>query len=191
MSSGIILTQFAGPCEPSMPIALSAPGAHALCYGPADAASENALVQCFEQKVEAVDLAALPAETNNRPITRFCARLQSDTGPVTEKAPILMMVAFDVPPEMALEVERWYAEEHIPMLMRAPGWLRARRFEAIRSVGPRRYTSIALHDLRDLAVLDSNERALARSTAWRARLEETAWFQQAGRFVYRRIETML
>jgi len=76
------------------------------------------------------------------------------------------------------------------MLMRAPGWLRARRFEAVRSIGVRRYTSIALHDLRDLAVLDSKERALARSTQWRARLERASWFQQAGRFVYRRLDTL-
>jgi hypothetical protein len=190
MSSGIVLTQIEGRCEPVALTALAAPGAPALCYGPGGGMDESALVQCFDQGVEGVDLTALPTARDGRPITRFCARLQSDTGPVAEQAPILMVVAFDVPPEAALEVEQWYAKEHIPMLMRAPGWLRARRFEAVRSIGVRRYTSIALHDLRDLAVLDSKERALARSTQWRARLERASWFQQAGRFVYRRLDTL-
>lgn len=190
MSSGIILTQIRGSCAPALLTALGAPGAPALCYAPEGETDESALVQCFQEQVESVDLAALPVPTAVPLIARFCARLQSDTGAATEQAPLLMVVAFDVPLEAALEVERWYATEHIPMLMRAPGWLRARRFEAIRTIGARRYTSIALHDLRNLAVLNSAERALARSTEWRARLERNAWFQQAGRFVYRRIDTV-
>jgi len=189
MSSGIILTQIAGACGAGAIRALAAPGAEALCYAPAGWTEESALVQCFDQDLESVDLAALPASIDATPVARFSARLQSDTGPATERAPILMVIAFDVPREAAQEVEQWYAQEHIPMLMRAPGWLRARRYEAIRSVGARRFTSIALHDLRDLGVLESNERALARSTQWRARLEQTAWFQQAGRYAYQRIES--
>jgi hypothetical protein len=189
MSGGIILTQIAGSCGAKALQALATPGAEALCCAPAGWTEESALVQCFDEDVESVDLAALPAPVGGTVIGRFSARAVSDTGPAIEKAPILMIVAFDVPPETALEVERWYAEEHIPMLMRAPGWLRARRYEAIRSVGVRRYTSIALHDLRDLDVLDTKERALARSTEWRARLQQSAWFQDAGRFVYRRIDT--
>jgi hypothetical protein len=37
-------------------------------------------------------------------------------------------------------------------------------------------------------VLDSAERALARSTEWRAQLEKESWFAQAGRFVYECLE---
>jgi hypothetical protein len=37
-------------------------------------------------------------------------------------------------------------------------------------------------------VLDSAERALARSTEWRAQLEKERWFAQAGRFVYECLE---
>jgi len=191
MSSGIILTQIRGSCAPALLMALGAPGTPALCYAPEAETDESALLQCVQEQVESVDLETLPMAAAGQLIARFCARLQSDTGATTARAPILMVVAFDVPLEAASEVERWYATEHIPMLMRAPGWLRARRFEAIRSTGLRRYTSIALHDLRDLAVLDSAERALARSTEWRARLEQNSWFQRAGRFVYRRIDTVL
>ena len=40
------------------------------------------------------------------------------------------------------------------------------------------------HELRDAAVLGSAQRALARSTPWRAQLEQESWFAQAGRFIY-------
>jgi len=187
MSNGIILTQVAGACEPSALRQVAASGADAQFFVTADGAPEGAIIECLDGEAHSVNIAALPATLNDAPISRFSARLQSDTGLVAEWASILMIVAFNVPPESVSEVERWYAEEHIPMLMRAPGWLRARRFETVSSVGARCYTSIALHDLRDLKVLDSNERAVARSTAWRAQLERTAWFRQAGRFVYRRV----
>ena len=70
------------------------------------------------------------------------------------------------------------------MLLRAQGWLRMRRYEPIHLAGGPRWTHLALHELRDAAVLESEERALARSTPWRAQLEQESWFAQAGRFVY-------
>jgi hypothetical protein len=165
--------------------ALAAPGANTQYYVGCEGASGAALLQHFDEGAQWADLRSLPA--TGSVAARYAARLISDTGTVAELAPILMIVAFEVPAANADEVERWYAEEHIPMLMRAPGWLRARRFETITcSAGPK-FTSIALHDLRNLEVLGSEERRLARSTAWRARLEPSRWFQQAGRFVYRRI----
>lgn len=185
MSSGIILTQIAGPCGADALTALSVRGARAIRYAPEGWTHESALLQYFAEGLEAADLSTAPLAVEGTPVHRFAASLVSDTGPSVETAPIMMMIAFDVPPDAAQEVDRWYAQEHIPMLMRASGWLRARRFESIRCVGARHYTSIALHELRNLAVLDSNERTLARSTEWRARLEETDWFPKAGRFVYR------
>ncbi len=97
---------------------------------------------------------------------------------------VLMIVAFNVPIARTDEVERWYRQEHGPMLLRAPGWLRMRRYEPIHAAGGPPWTHLALHELRDAAVLESAERALARSTPWRAQLEQESWFAQAGRFVY-------
>jgi hypothetical protein len=188
MSSGIILTQIAGPCRAEALAALAVHGARGIRYGPDGWTQESALVQHFEHDLEAVALPVSPLMIEGAPITRFVAKLLSDTGPSAETAPTMMMIAFDVPLDAAQEVDQWYAEEHIPMLMRAPGWLRARRYESFQCVGTRHYTSIALHDLRNLEVLDSRERALARATPWRARLEQTDWFQKAGRFVYRCID---
>lgn len=114
------------------------------------------------------------------------ARLVQDSGPFTGQAPVIMLVAFDVPEAMREEVDRWYVEEHVPLLLRAPGWMRARRYDVeAMGEGSRRFTSLAFHQLADVSVLDSLERAFARSTEWRARLEHGGtWFGQAGRWVY-------
>lgn len=154
-----------------------------------------ALVQYFgRQPDKALSLqllASLPHTAEGVVPTRYACRELSDTGPYASAAealaPVLMIVAFDVPTDYEDEVERWYAEEHIPLLMRAPGWMRARRYQAVHCQGGRRFTSIALHELRSLAVLDSKERAFARSTEWRARLSPLPWFEAAGRFVYERV----
>jgi hypothetical protein len=96
-----------------------------------------------------------------------------------------MLVAFDVPANLTTEVDRWYEEEHIGLLMKADGWLRARRFRVPDFSNGPRWTSLAFHELRDISVMASPERAIARSTAWRAELEKGDWFKTAGRGVFR------
>jgi hypothetical protein len=95
-----------------------------------------------------------------------------------------MLVAFDVPAGRETEVDAWYDQEHIELLMRAEGWLRARRFK-VGDFRGKRWTSLAFHELRDLTVMDSAERKIARSTPWRAELEKEEWFRSAGRWLYR------
>jgi len=111
--------------------------------------------------------------------------LVSDSGPVAEKPGVIMLVAFDVPPELTEEVDRWYEEEHIGLLMKADGWHRARRFRVPNFSGGPPWTSLAFHELRDASALDSPERAIARSTPWRAELEKGEWFRSAGRGLFR------
>jgi len=107
-----------------------------------------------------------------------------DTGAVTEHYGVLMLVAFNVPAERAEEVEAWYVQEHVPLLMRAPGWLRARRYLVRNWYGPIKWTHLAFHELRNLGVLATEERAFARSTAWRAVLSAERWFEEAGRILF-------
>lgn len=111
----------------------------------------------------------------------------ADDAKTLEPAPFLMIVSFCVPDARCTEVDRWYEYEHAPLLLKAEGWLRARRCRAVASEGNARWTHIALHSLRDIETLASKERAFARSTEWRARLEQEQWFQQAGRWVYERV----
>lgn len=179
MNRGIILTQGRGALTGEALRALAQSGADdTVYYRSVEGAAHSAVVQYC---------ATAPPERAAAEAARYVCREVSDSGPSAEVAPVLMIVAFDVPADRQQSVERWYDVEHIPLLCRAPGWLRARRYEMQTCGGGPRYTSIALHELRDVKVLDSAERAYARATAWRASMSAEAWFMAAGRFVYERV----
>ncbi len=88
----------------------------------------------------------------------------------------LHMVLFAVPSDDVVEFERWYDEEHCPMLLRNRHWLQIRRY-SIREGTPDHWTHLALHYLGDLAALESAERRAARDTPWRKRLAAQPWFK--------------
>jgi hypothetical protein len=119
--------------------------------------------------------------------TRYICRLTTDTGEPAEKPGLLYVVAFTVPEPARAELDRWYDEEHVPMLMRADGWLRVRRYEILPGYAGPPWTQLVLHELRDERVLDSPERAAARDTPRRAALAAQPWFAESGRWLYRPI----
>jgi hypothetical protein len=71
----------------------------------------------------------------------------------------------DCPPALDVEFNRWYDEEHVPLLEGVAGMLRARRFRA--ASGTPRY--LALYDLADPG--------LPETAAWRRGIE-TPWSQR-------------
>jgi hypothetical protein len=123
--------------------------------------------------------------------TRYTADLISDTGEIgPDTAGALFVVAFAVPEAEEPEFEGWYAEEHVPLLMKVPGWLRVRRYRVRPgSAGPQ-WTHLALHEIADSSVLDAPERAAARDTPRRAELATRPWFR-SGRWTYRPIHHAL
>ena len=94
-------------------------------------------------------------------------------------APFLVSVYFSVPDDRADEFNRWYNEEHVPMLLGCSDWLMCRRF-TVEDGDPEPWTHLALHYLRDEKALKSPERAAANETPWRKKLAEESWFR--GRF---------
>jgi hypothetical protein len=119
--------------------------------------------------------------------TRYTCTLTSDTGPSDEQPGCLFVTAFAVPPTDERELESWYEEEHVPLLMQVDGWLRVRRYRTqLGGEGPP-WTHLALHELRDRDVMDAPERSRARATDRRAALAERAWFSSSGRWLYRPI----
>ena len=121
--------------------------------------------------------------------TRYTADELSDTGapaPGGAEPQALLAIAFAVPDADVAEFDGWYEEEHVPLLMRVPGWLRVRRYRVRPgSEGPP-WTHLALHELADAAALERPERAAARDTPRRAALARRDWFS-SGRWVYRPI----
>lgn len=72
------------------------------------------------------------------------------------------------PPEDGVDdFNAWYYEEHLPMLMRVPGWLRARRFRLADGNGP---AFVAIHDLETDDVFSDPAHDAALHTPWRDRV---------------------
>ena len=105
-------------------------------------------------------------------IRRF-VRPGADADPLA--APYVYAVWFAAPPDRDEAFNRWYDEDHCPLLLENPHWWQIRRYR-IRTGTPDRWTHLALHYLGDLAAMSSPERARARGTPWRARLAAEAWF---------------
>ncbi|WP_459548617.1 hypothetical protein [Nocardia sp. X0981] len=121
--------------------------------------------------------------------TRYIADQISDTAPdgtpsdETGGDHVLFAVAFNVPAEEEGDFEGWYEDEHVPLLMKVPGWLRVRRYRVRPgSAGPE-WTHLALHEITGHDALAAPERKAARDTPRRAELASRPWFT-SGRWVY-------
>jgi len=94
-----------------------------------------------------------------------------------------VLVETDVRPEDEENFDRWYEEEHIPMLAQVPGWLRSRRFilkeescfgtdQSKRVMPPPKH--LAIHEWASQEKLDSDAYALAVNTPWRNKIHNSA-----------------
>lgn len=118
--------------------------------------------------------------------TRFTGEEITDSGPAEVSGGFIAVVAFAVPPEREAAFDDWYDTEHSPMLLKAADWLRVRRYRVVDGEGGP-WTRLAIHDLASTEVMDSPERARARSGPKRDALATEDWFGQSGRWLYRRL----
>ena len=134
-------------------------------------------------------LRANPSERTQRilsSVAGFTRLICDERGRVGESdaESYLYAVAFSVPDERAEAYDQWYEDEHIPLLMKAPGWQQIRRFVVTDGVGAS-WTHLTLHYLKDLSALDSDARARARVAPLRNALSQEPWFGDSMRWVYR------
>jgi hypothetical protein len=115
--------------------------------------------------------------------TRFTADKISDAGASGAIGQYLSVVAFAVPEEDEAQFEAWYSREHVPLLLEADDWLRVHRYRVVSGEGGP-WTHLALHELASLEVMDSPERARARSGRARDALAALPWFGKSGRWLY-------
>lgn len=128
-----------------------------------------------------------------RSVTRFtrftCLELTSAARPRTpplEAAPVLYAVWFGVPAHAAADIEAWYREEHIPLLMEEPLWRAAVSYRVVHGE-PAHLTHLTLHYLESAEALKSPARQRARGTPWRQRLGREPWFRGL-QVLYERID---
>jgi hypothetical protein len=115
------------------------------------------------------------------PITTHRRR---DAGENAVEAAVVYPAFLRAPHDRLREVNRWYDEEHLPMLLSCPQWVMTRRFRITRQRGLD-YSHVALHYLTDLRALQSPERDAARNTPWRDGLIAEGWFAPEYRVCYR------
>lgn len=99
-----------------------------------------------------------------------CAQILPGSGAPDPAAQAQLMVCANVSAEHEAEFNRWYDEEHVPLLAKVPGVLAARRFLA--SAGTPRY--VALYDLAGAGVADHPEFKAALKTEWTRKMLATA-----------------
>jgi hypothetical protein len=102
---------------------------------------------------------------------RVYEQVSSDGAELERPGPVLMIVSMSVPTAVEDDMAAWYAEEHIPMLLAAPGWQRIRRYRLCAGTAP---AWLSLHDLASMDVFDTPEYKAAVSTPWRNRLVDSA-----------------
>jgi hypothetical protein len=95
----------------------------------------------------------------------------SDSGATGQAPPVLMAVSMSVPESAEADMEAWYVEEHIPMLLAVPGWRRSRRYVLSSGSAPK---YLSLHEIDSHASFDRPEYKAAVSTPWRNRIVESA-----------------
>ena len=122
-------------------------------------------------------------------IERFVGRplgtmRRQDVGEDIVDAAIAYPVFSRVPAEREAEINRWYDEEHLPILLGCPQWAMTRRFRVEAAHGLD-WTHVALHYLTDPRALESPQRDVARSTPWRSRLTAEGAFTAEYRVFYR------
>jgi hypothetical protein len=100
-------------------------------------------------------------------------------------APGLFLVTSWVPPGDEAEFDDWFDTEHVPLLLRVPGWRAVRRYRVIRST--RGATHLALHYLDGAEVLKSPGRTSAAQTAWTQRMAARPWFRDNVRAYYQAV----
>lgn len=86
---------------------------------------------------------------------------------------VLVAVSQDLYPGKAEEYQKWYLEEHIPMLSKIPGWLRTRLYVTAAVENKEQLEYVALHEYAPKNGLDGPEYQAAISTPWRNEVQKT------------------
>ena len=111
-------------------------------------------------------------------------RRRRDVGEDIVEAAVAYPAFLRVPDDRAAELNQWYDEEHLPILLTCRQWVMTRRFRATAAHGLD-WNHLALHYLTDVRALQSPERERARGTPWRDRLVAQGWFAAEYRVCYR------
>jgi hypothetical protein len=116
---------------------------------------------------------------------RIYTQLSSDGAVADGPAPVLLCVALSVPAGAEDDLQAWYTDEHIPMLLEVPGWQRIRRFRLVRGMDGPAPEFLSVHELAGPQVLEEPGYRAAISTPWRDRIVASALGRERRVFGFR------
>jgi hypothetical protein len=105
---------------------------------------------------------------------RVYEQVSDDGSAAGRLAPVILSVALSVPEGSEGDLAAWYTEEHIPMLLKVPGWRRIRRFRLVRAMDAPGPEFLSVHELAGPEVLEDPGYRAAISTPWRDRVVASA-----------------
>ena len=121
---------------------------------------------------------------------RVYEQISEDGSPVgrnPDPAPVILAVAMSVPEGSEDDLDAWYTEEHIPMLLEVPGWRRIRRYRLVRGLDGPGPDFLSLHELAGPEVLGEPGYRAAISTPWRDRVVASALRRERREFGLRNV----
>ncbi|MQA98364.1 MAG: hypothetical protein GEV11_28600 [Streptosporangiales bacterium] len=114
---------------------------------------------------------------------RVYEHLDDQGTPPAGPPPMVVARWLEAPPEHEEELLAWYGEEHIPLLLRTPGWNRCRRFQLREGGGPK---LLVLHEIDGPAVFDTDTYRAATDTPWRDKIMTVVTGNERRRFTFHR-----
>ena len=118
---------------------------------------------------------------------RVYEQISEDGSTAGRPAPMILAVSMSVPAESEQDLAAWYAEEHIPMLLRIPGWRRIRRYRLTRGMDAPGPDYLSLSELAGPEVLSEPGYRAAISTPWRDRVVASALRRERREFGLRNV----
>lgn len=107
-------------------------------------------------------------------------------GDLDREAPFLLPIGMPAPTEDLEELDRWYREEHVGLLLRSPCWHSIERYR-IEEISHGGWTRLMLHGVGSPTVVEDPFVREAMTTPWRNRMAERPWFLAGGRHISRRV----
>lgn len=116
------------------------------------------------------------AQATERPTATY-TRVNQSASASSARGPVILSVMMRVHDGAdAIELDRWYEEEHVGLLARIPGWKRTTRWLRIAAHGGAwkgesddEIELLALHEFEAQNELDGPEHLASKSTKWRDR----------------------
>ncbi|MDQ0376946.1 EthD domain-containing protein [Amycolatopsis thermophila] len=111
-------------------------------------------------------------------LDRRVYELTDSWGAFDGPAPVVVSVALTGDTDA---LDEWYREEHVPLLLRMPGWHRIRRYRRVEGSGP---DVLAFHEIAGAELFDDPVYRHATRTPWRDRVMATVTTRERRVFGY-------